>query len=216
MVARIYCACDPEEMLSALLLPFYTDSKCFAPFCYLFYIDTDYYYKGILESSRLISATLFLFTVDQQEPNLNVLETRMHSSRMRTGRSLTVCCSLLPGGGVVCLVRGGVLPAGGVCLVQGGVLPAGEVCLVRGGVCLVLGGEGCSPEAPPVNRITDTCKNITLATTSLRPVTINYAKGLIHTKLQCESVGDAKTVVQNPFLAMSDNAIALDSVLMKS
>ena len=23
----------------------------------------------------------------------------MHSSRMRTGRSLTVCCSLLPGGG---------------------------------------------------------------------------------------------------------------------
>ena len=26
--------------------------------------------------------------------------TRMHSSRMRTGRSLTVCRSLLPGGGV--------------------------------------------------------------------------------------------------------------------
>ena len=36
---------------------------------------------------------------------------RMHSSRMRTGRSLTVCCSLLPGGGVS-LPWGG-LPAGG-------------------------------------------------------------------------------------------------------
>ena len=39
-----------------------------------------------------------------------------------------------------------------------------------GGVSLVPGG--CSPETPPVYRITDTCKNITLATTSLRPVKI--------------------------------------------
>ena len=136
--------------------------------------------------------------------------TRMHSSRMRTGRSLTVCCSLLPGGGGFAWSGGvsawswggspwsgwvsawswGVLPAGWVCLVRGGgsawsrgvlpglrgVLPAGGVCLVLrgvlpgpggGGVCLVPGG---SLETPPVNRITDTCKNITLATTSLRPV----------------------------------------------
>ena len=46
--------------------------------------------------------------------------TRMHSSRMRTGRSLTVCWSLLSGG---VLVRGGLLPEGsglgGVCS-QGG------------------------------------------------------------------------------------------------
>ena len=137
----------------------------------------------------------------------------MHSSRMRTSRSLTVCCSLLPGGDV-CLVRGGGSPwswgvsvwYGGVSLVWG-VLPArrgvsawsqGRFSLVRGGSpcqggggCLPgPGGRGCLPGLggfslvpggclpgprgfsgdPPVYRITDTCKNITLATTSLRPV----------------------------------------------
>ena len=103
----------------------------------------------------------------------NIIRTRMHSSRMRTGRSLTVCCSLFPmgvwglpglGGGVlpgpggVCLVRG-------VCLVLGGLLGLGGL----GGVCLVWGVsawfQGGSPETTPVDRITDTCKNITLATT---------------------------------------------------
>ena len=95
----------------------------------------------------------------------------------------------------VCLVRGGSTWSGGFSLVwgglpgpggspwSGGVLPAGGVFSLvwggppcrggspwsRGGVCLVRGG---SPETPPVNRITDTCKNITLATTSLRPVKI--------------------------------------------
>ena len=39
----------------------------------------------------------------------------MHSSRMRTGRSLTVCWRLLPGGG--CLVKGGVWSGG--CLLWG-------------------------------------------------------------------------------------------------
>ena len=85
----------------------------------------------------------------------------MHSSRMRTGRSLTVCCSLLPGGG------GFSLPGGGVCLVWGrggspyqggsawswGVPPwsrgvsawsLGGVSLVRG-VCLVWGGFSGDP-----------------------------------------------------------------------
>ena len=61
----------------------------------------------------------------------------MHSSWMRTSRSLTVCRSLLPGG--VSLAGGGI--------------PA---CTVA--------------DPPPVNRMTDRCKNITLATTSLRPV----------------------------------------------
>ena len=133
---------------------------------------------------------------------------------MCTSRSLTVCCSLLPGG--VCLVPGGLsawsrgfslpgglpglgglLGPGGVSMVpggfslpgglpglggllgpggspwsqggspcQGGLLgPGGSAWL--GGVCLVLGGFSGDP---PVYRITDTCKNITLATTSLRPV----------------------------------------------
>ena len=64
----------------------------------------------------------------------------MHSSRMRTGRSLTVCQSLLSGGVSAleggCLLFGGVsAPGGGVCS-QGGVCSRG--CLLRG--CLLLGG----------------------------------------------------------------------------
>ena len=71
----------------------------------------------------------------------------MHSSRMRTGRSLTVCCSLLPGGGWVWSWGG---------------------CLLGGGVVLPARGD--------VHRITHTCKNITLATTSLRPVKISIMR----------------------------------------
>ena len=68
-------------------------------------------------------------------------ETRMHSSRMRTGRSLTVW-------------RGG--PPWGVSS-----CPGGSPC------------RGVLPVTPPVNRMTNRCKNITLATTSLRPVHIH-------------------------------------------
>ena len=61
------------------------------------------------------------------------MPTRMHSSRMRTSRSLTACRSLLPGGGVCSwggLLLGGLLlgrsaPGGGaVCSWGGGVIPA--------------------------------------------------------------------------------------------
>ena len=86
----------------------------------------------------------------------------MHSSRMRTGRSLTVCCSMLPGGG-------GLPGLGGS--------PCWGVSAWSGGGCLP-GPEGGALPArrpPPVNRITHTCKNITLATTSLRPVIKLYA-----------------------------------------
>ena len=98
---------------------------------------------------------------------MKTLFTRMHSSRMRTGRSLTVCCSLLPGGGVVvvvsapggCLARGDVPGPGGQCLLQGGCawsqggggVCSGGVCLVPGGVsapggvCLVPGGVVSAP-----------------------------------------------------------------------
>ena len=60
----------------------------------------------------------------------------MHYSRMRTGHSLNVCRSQLPGGGVsaprgVCLLPGGVSTPGGVCS-RGG--------LLRGGVCSQGGG----------------------------------------------------------------------------
>ena len=76
------------------------------------------------------------------------------------------------------MLGGGVLPAGGGSPCQGGVLPA------RGGFSLSRGGSPCQggfslPEGgfsgePPLwtEWMTDTCKNITLATTSLRPVKI--------------------------------------------
>ena len=76
----------------------------------------------------------------------------MHSSRMHTGRSLTVCRSLLPGGGY----------APGGCLVWG-VPGPGE------------GGWWYPSMHPPVNGMTNRCKNITLATTSLQPVIIIVA-----------------------------------------
>ena len=92
----------------------------------------------------------------------------MHSSRMRTVPA--VCRSLLPGGcfpGVWdVLPRGGVLPEGvcflGVCF-PGGVLSGGAS---PGGVV----SQHALRQTPPVNRITDTSKNITLATTLSRPV----------------------------------------------
>ena len=75
---------------------------------------------------------------------MNILTRRMHSSRMRTGRSLTVCCSLLPGG--VCAWSGGVFALGvsscapGGCAWSRGSVCSGGVsapwgCLLRGGVC---------------------------------------------------------------------------------
>ena len=103
----------------------------------------------------------------------------MHSSRMRTGRSLTVCCSVLPGG--VLLGAGGYLPGpggspwsggggfsllggspwsgGGVCLVQGVLLGPGGVLLVSrgvlpaGGVVLPVGGSPWSGEGGGVSLV---------------------------------------------------------------
>ena len=131
---------------------------------------------------------------------------------MRTGRSLTVCRSLLRGsmsawggvysrgaalGGCVCLggclLLGGLLLGGvcsegclllGGCLLPGGVCSWGVsapggcllwgLCLLQGRVCFqrVSAPGGWHPSMhwgrhPPVNRMTNRCKNITLATTSL-------------------------------------------------
>ena len=61
------------------------------------------------------------------------------------------------GGGGVCS-RGGLPGLGGVCFWGGDLLGPG-------------GGGSPLVEIPPVNRMTNRCKNITLATTSLRPVT---------------------------------------------
>ena len=78
------------------------------------------------------------------------------------------------GGGFSLVPRGGLPgPGGGFSLVPGGsTWSRGGSPWSWGGVCLVLGGFSGDP-TPPVNRITDTCKNITLATTSLRPVKIS-------------------------------------------
>ena len=82
-----------------------------------------------------------------------------------------------PGGGWVLLGLGGGLPGpggGGFSLVGGGsAWSRGGSPWSRGGLPGPGGSAwsgGVSREPPPVNRITDTCKNITLATTSLRPV----------------------------------------------
>ena len=86
-----------------------------------------------------------------------------------------------------CLLWGGVCSWGWGCLLLGclllGVSAPGVVCSQGGGVCpmggcLLLGGSAPGGYALrqiplPVNRMTNRCKNITLATTSLRPVIKN-------------------------------------------
>ena len=75
---------------------------------------------------------------------------------------------LLPGGFSLPRGRWVSAPGGGFSL-PGGSAPGGWVSAPGGG------GSPC-PETPPVNRITHTCKNITLATISLLPVKINQTK----------------------------------------
>ena len=82
-------------------------------------------------------------------------QTRLHSSRMHTARALTISPSLLCAGGVY-LVLGGVPGPGGVPGLGGVPGPRGT-WLVPGG-----GGVPGQVLPPPVDRITDTCKNITL------------------------------------------------------
>ena len=111
--------------------------------------------------------------------------TRLHSSRMRTARALTVSPSMLclgvsaPGGctwSQGCLLWGEGTWSGG-CLLQGGGLCSCAGCLLLedvpapGGVsaprgCLLRGectwSWGGARYHPPVNRMTNRCKNITL------------------------------------------------------
>ena len=100
-------------------------------------------------------------------------KTRMHSNRMRTGHSLTVCRGVLPSGGVC-------LPPGGVCSLPGGCFfPRGDASFP--GVV----SQHALRQTPPVKRITHTSKNISLATTSLRPVMIvDYNKKALQSEVQ--------------------------------
>ena len=74
-------------------------------------------------------------------------------------------CFSAPGG---CLLPVGCLLLGGVCSGGWWSAPGGEGCLLQGG-CLLLGvvvvvSQHALRQTPlPVNRITHTCKNITLA-----------------------------------------------------
>ena len=81
-----------------------------------------------------------------------------------------------PGG---CLVWGVCLVRGGCACSWGGGVWSGGVLHARGVVGVVASGPGGSGKEnppgwenpfPPVNRMTDRCKNITLAKTSFRPV----------------------------------------------
>ena len=80
-------------------------------------------------------------------------ETRMHSSRMRTGRALTVFRSLLlPEGGGLSAPGGGWLVGGvsapGGCLLQGGVRSVGVSGL--GGVVVRHSPPGTRQVPPPM------------------------------------------------------------------
>ena len=97
-----------------------------------------------------------VYTIWESDLNLNLIKwrimfcTRMHSSRMRTGRWLTVCRSLLPGLGCRTQTWGvlyyaGFAPLGvkswdSVCsLIEMYVIPGTEIwsrgCLLRTGAC---------------------------------------------------------------------------------
>ena len=103
----------------------------------------------------------------------------MHSSRMHTCRSLTVC------GGEGCLVPRGVSgPRGDVCS-RVSVCSRESVSGPGGGGGMVPGGIPACTEAdtPREQNDRDRCKNITLATTSLRPVTRKHSSKMRTTRL---------------------------------
>ena len=122
-----------------------------------------------------------------------------------------------PGGvcsGGVCLLWGVSAPGRGCLLQEGGVCSRGSApgvsapgrCLLQvsvccwGVVCFWRGGIPACTEADttPGNRMTDRCKNITLATTSLRPVMIPF--------LQCteESYFDERASHRESFITFKN------------
>ena len=133
---------------------------------------------------------------------------------MRTGRSLTICRSLLPRGvsapGVSApgglFARRGVWLARG-CLLQGVSAPRGCLLLGAGGIPACT--EADTP-LPPVNRMTNRCKNITLATTSLRPVISNFQVLIL--KSICTPVDKCSVVVNKVRLNMKPINLFTNSV----
>ena len=108
---------------------------------------------------NLLRAINQLLQLKDLEKSLQeIVSTSMHSSRMRTACLLTVSHSILgclPGVGVSRGFVSGGMSAHGVCVCPG--------LGCQGGVCI----PACNgADLPPVNRITDGCKNITLPQTS--------------------------------------------------
>ena len=101
------------------------------------------------------------------------------------------------GGGGVCSGGGGCLPLSAL----GGSVPRG--CLLRGVSAHggVLSQHAPRQTPPLVNRMTKRCKNITLATTSLRPVTIKIDKG-IH--MSTQNLGYNSCFYLEPFYTVPD------------
>ena len=108
-------------------------------------------------------------------------ETRMHSSRMRTGRwdtSCNACWDTPPPRETCCKACWDTRPPWRPAARHAGIPPAMHAGIHPPRPAARHAGippaihAGIHP--PPVNRITHTCKNITLATTLLRPVTIQF------------------------------------------
>ena len=102
------------------------------------YLTTDYVYNnnhffkyfGWMQFTRNTCTDVLL--KNEQQYTTNYIITRMHSSRMRTARALTVSASMLCAGGVP--GPGGCVPGPG-----GGYLVPGWVCTWSQGVYLVWG-----------------------------------------------------------------------------
>ena len=122
-----------------------------------------------------IKCEIFLFI-----QTLKIKYTRMHSSRMHTARLLTVFHSMFCTGGLY-LVPGGCVPGLGGTRSRGAVPGLGGVPgpggylvwgPVGGGTWSGVQGDVPGPGGwwcqvlPPVNRMTNRCKNITLPQTS--------------------------------------------------
>ena len=111
--------------------------------------------NGVLmqyEHLHIILHKPFLLVAVSVSVNAPLLLTRLHSSRMHIARLLTVSPSMHCVRGVFARGRGGWCPAQGASAPGGWTIPA------------------CTEADPPVNRITDSCKNITSPQLRLRAV----------------------------------------------
>ena len=125
---------------SVILVLFLSEIYCCFVYCFQICFVTDVRCKTSIRNRRKYQIHgMFLHGA------MTINTKRMHSSRMRTGRSLTVCRSLLPGWGRSA-PRGGLLLGGSAI---GGVFSWGSAI---GGICaggVSAPGEGLLPGGIP-------------------------------------------------------------------